>query len=142
MIIVLDTNVLVSAHLSSKGAPAIIVNRWQAGEFEIATSPQLIVELEHTLNYPHVQKYIQTSQEDTAAFINQFRAIANVVEPQETLDVIEDDPDDNRVVECALAGGAAYIVSGDKHLLNLQEYNQIIILEPRAFLAVLDHLGS
>ncbi len=142
MIIVMDTNVLVSAHLSSKGAPATIVNRWQAGDFEIAISPQLIAELERALNYPQVQKYIQATQEELVAFINHLQAIANVVEPQETLDVLEDDPDDNRVVECALAGGATYIVSGDKHLLKLQEYNQIIILEPRAFVAVLDRLGA
>jgi hypothetical protein len=65
------------------------------------------------------------------------RTVATAVEPQMTLDVIEADPDDNRVLECAATGGAAYIVSGDEHLLGLGEYEQIIILNPVSFLTLL-----
>ncbi len=53
------------------------------------------------------------------------------------MDVIDKDPDDNRVLECALAASASYIVSGNSHLLELQEYEQIVILNPVGFLAVL-----
>lgn len=47
---------------------------------------------------------------------------------------VQDDPADNRVLECALAGGAQVIVSGDRHLLDLAELEKIPILRPRAFL--------
>jgi len=53
------------------------------------------------------------------------------------VDVIDKDPDDNRVLECALAASASYIVSGNSHLLELQEYEQIVIFNPVGFLAVL-----
>ena len=53
------------------------------------------------------------------------------------MDVIDKDPDDNRVLECALAASASYIVSGNSHLLELQEYEQIVIFNPVGFLAVL-----
>ena len=67
--------------------------------------------------------------------------MATVVSPQVTLEVIKKDPDDDRVLECAVSGDASYIVTGDRHLLELKEYQHIVILEPGAFLTVLN-LGA
>jgi hypothetical protein len=139
MIIVLDTNVIVSALLSPKGAPAEIIRRWEADEFELVTSPPLITELKRALTYEQVQKYLKLSPEEIDAFLKRLRTMARIVEPQLTVEVIKEDPDDNRVLECALTGGAGYIVSGDKHLLDLKEYRQIVILNPAGFLAALVH---
>lgn len=49
---------------------------------------------------------------------------------------VADDPDDDKVIECALAGEAAYIVSGDRHLLDLKEYEGIVIVRANEFLAL------
>jgi predicted nucleic acid-binding protein len=64
------------------------------------------------------------------------------VEPQTTLEAVAGDPDGNRVLECAVAGGASYIVTGDAHLLDLGDYQGIVILKPRSFLSVLDLQGA
>ena len=64
----------------------------------------------------------------------QICGIAKVVEPREPLSVISDDPDDNRVLECAVKGEADVIVSGDRHLLNLANYQGISIVTVRQFL--------
>lgn len=66
-----------------------------------------------------------------------FSKIATLVKPEISLDVIADDPDDNRIIEWAVAGGAHYMVSGDAHLLATKEYRGIQILSPAAFLLVL-----
>jgi len=137
MHIVLDTNVIISALLSSKGAPAELINRWEADEFGVVVSPALIGELERCLTYPRVTKYLKTPQETRDAILNHLVNVAIVVEPKFTLNVIKDDPDDNRVLECAVAGGAAFIISGDAHLLNLKEYKGIVILPPAGFLTLL-----
>jgi putative PIN family toxin of toxin-antitoxin system len=137
MIVVLDTNVIISSLLSSKGAPAEIIKRWEADEFDVAISPPLIDELNRALTYPRVRKYLKASEEELEAFLKHLRTAAIVVEPQMTVDVIQQDPDDNRVLECALAGGASYIVSGNTHLLELKEYEHIVILNPVGFLATL-----
>ncbi len=50
------------------------------------------------------------------------------------LDVVKDDPEDNRVLECALASGSRYIVSGDKHLLRIGRHGSLEILKVRNFL--------
>ena len=60
--------------------------------------------------------------------------LAEVVEPQKTLRVIAEDPDDNRVLECSLDGKADVIVSGDRHLLKVGKYQGISIVTVRQFL--------
>jgi predicted nucleic acid-binding protein len=53
------------------------------------------------------------------------------------VNAVKEDPDDNRILECALAAGAEVIVSGDGHLLRLTAYEGIAILTPRDFLGTL-----
>jgi putative PIN family toxin of toxin-antitoxin system len=133
MIVVLDTNVIISALLSASGAPAEIINHWQAGEFNNATSKLLIKELENGLTYPKVVEYLKASVNDTLSFLRYFRQFSEVVEPDFSLNIIRDDPDDNRVLECAIAANVAYIISGDKHLLALEEFRGVVILTPTNF---------
>lgn len=57
-----------------------------------------------------------------------------LVEPSERIDAIRDDPSDNRFLECAVAGKAAAIISGDRHLLELETFRDIPIITPAAFL--------
>jgi putative PIN family toxin of toxin-antitoxin system len=60
------------------------------------------------------------------------RDFSKVVLPKVRLAVIADDPD-NRILECSLEGQADYIISGDKHLLNLKNYQGITIVTPGDF---------
>ena len=94
----------------------------KADEFDVAISPPLIDELNRVLTYPRVRKYLKASEEELEDFLRHLRTTAIVVEPQMTVDVVQKDPDDNRVLECALAGGASYIVSGNTHLLDTECY--------------------
>jgi putative PIN family toxin of toxin-antitoxin system len=141
MIVVFDTNVIISALLSPAGAPAEIVRRWEAGEFDVVTSPPLINELRRALNYERVRTHLKFSNEESDTFLKRLRTTALIVEPEITVKAVKDDPDDNRVIECALAGGAAYIVSGNSHLLELKECEQIVILNPVGFLTALNLRG-
>lgn len=138
MIVVLDTNVIISSVLSLKGPPAKLIERWEADEFEVAISPPLLEERERALTYEHVKKYFKKPQEKIDALVERFRTVATVVDPQVTLDVVPDDPDDNRVLECAVTATASYIVTGNKHLLDLKEYEGIVILKPVEFLTLLE----
>jgi predicted nucleic acid-binding protein len=60
------------------------------------------------------------------------------VHPTQTLDVVPDDPDDNRVVECAVAAGSRFIVTGDGDLLRLGSYGNIRILQVADFLKLVE----
>lgn len=67
--------------------------------------------------------------------------MATVVVPSRTLSIIEDDLSDNRVIECAVAGDAPYIVSGDRHLRDLGTYKGKRVVSPGAFVLLLDANG-
>ena len=138
MLVVLDTNVLLSSLLSSEGPPAEIIRRWEAEAFDLATSPPLLEELERALSYPKVRRYFQQPEERIARLLKRLAAAAILVDPPSTLDVISADSSDNRVLECARVADARYIVSGDKHLLDLVEYDAIVVLRPAEFLTLLD----
>ena len=136
MIVVLDTNVIVSALLSPEGAPAKVVRRWEADEFGVVISPPLLAELRRALEHERVLKYIRLPHETVAGLIERLKTVAAVVEPQLLLDEIHEDPDDNQVLECAVAGNASYIVTGDAHRLRLGEFRGIVILSPAGFLVL------
>ncbi len=140
MIVVLDTNVWVSALLSPAGAPAQLVQLWEQEAFEIAFSPALLAELINTLAYPRVQKYLRRSPQYMETFLKRLKLVGIFVEPEVHLEAIPHDPDDNRVLECAATATAGYIISGDKHLLELKAYRGIVVLPPAGFLALLTTL--
>lgn len=134
---VLDTNVLVSALISREGSPAVILARWQAEVFDIAVSAVTLQELDRVLHYDTLRKSYPLPEAMVQHFLHLFRAQTLEVVPLATLYVIERDPTDNRYLECAIAGDAQYIVSGDKHLLELKEYRSIQIVTPTEFVMLL-----
>jgi hypothetical protein len=138
MLAVLDTNVIISALLSSAGAPARIMEKWEEGVFDAAVSEPLLEELERALGYDRIKPYLERSGVEVKDLIRKLRETALVVDPERTLHVIKEDPEDDRVLECALRAGAAYIVSGDHHLLDLGEYRGVQILPPAGFLLLLE----
>ena len=141
MVVVLDTNVIVSALLSPKGPPADIIKRWEADELGVVISPALLDELRRALQYQRVRKYFKAPHKKLATLVKRLETVATVVEPQVSLDVIQEDLADNRVLECAVAGNASYIITGDAHLLKLKAYQGVVVLSPAGFL-VLAKLGK
>jgi putative PIN family toxin of toxin-antitoxin system len=138
MIVVLDTNVLVSAVLSPRGTPSRILELAQTGGFAVTVSEVLIAEYGEVLLSPEFVERYHLARAEVIDLLSSFAQLATIVQTVESLRVVEQDPDDDRVLECAVAGGADYIVSGDKHLLNLGEYEGIRILSPGDFLRVLE----
>ena len=67
--------------------------------------------------------------------VNELVAVSELVRPTIKVEQIKVDPPDNRILECALESKAAFIVTGDRHLLELGEYEGIPVLDVAAFLA-------
>jgi putative PIN family toxin of toxin-antitoxin system len=136
--VVLDTNIIVSRFLSPHGFPALILAFWEKGLFELVASEAILAEYGRVLGYPSVQARHQLRHDEIAQVVEDFRTFATVVRVQEPVDVIVDDPSDNRFLEAAVHGVCDYIVSGDPHLLRVGEFRGITILTPAAFVAVLE----
>lgn len=128
MKVVLDTNIIVSG-LLWRGAPYRCLLAIQAGLADLIVSPPVLEELRRVL----VTKFHHTSEEaeEVVALV---RESATVVEIPGALRVIHDDPEDDKFVETAEVAGAAYIVTGDRHLLALRNYKGISVIAARAFL--------
>jgi putative PIN family toxin of toxin-antitoxin system len=131
--VVVDTNILVSATIIPHGAPARILQAVLAGRIQLVSSPFLLGEYRDVISRPRItRKYVLLSarRDDLLRFM-QTKALLVPGIPSES--VIASDPDDDAVLSCAVEGGASYIVSGDPHLQDLNEYAGIRILSPREF---------
>lgn len=137
MRVVIDANVFISALISSRGAPSQVIERWLQGQFDVLLTPPIVEELLRVTAYEKLQKYAGL-RENRQEFVRLLSEQGIWVEPEETLAVVEVDESDNRYVECATAGGAEYVVSGDPHLLGVGEYRGIRFVSPATFLALLE----
>jgi putative PIN family toxin of toxin-antitoxin system len=127
--IVLDTNVLVSALLFG-GPPREILNMIVAGIVNCSLSLPILEELQDVLRCPK----FGFSSPLAMAIAEDLSALCTIANPLERISVISADPDDNRILECALEARAGLIISGDGHLLDLREYEGIRIVNPSEFL--------
>jgi putative PIN family toxin of toxin-antitoxin system len=134
---VLDTNVAVSAAISPKGPPAEIIKAWRARSFAWVISPALLQELESALRSPRLRPHIAWSDDELLEFPALVRAVAKIVIPTSRIDAIRVDPADNRVLEAAVEGRADYIVTGDRHLLDMGRYESIPIVTPARFVTII-----
>jgi putative PIN family toxin of toxin-antitoxin system len=123
-----DTNIYISA-LNFGGKPLEILNAARLGNIELVISQPILNEITRVL-----LNRFYWPEHDMAVLNQDLGSFTIWVEPKTIVTVITDDPSDNRILECAVAAGAQYIVSGDNHLLALKEYAGIKILQPSAFL--------
>jgi putative PIN family toxin of toxin-antitoxin system len=137
MDVVLDTNIIVSAAINPKGPPAETVRAWRAHSFTWVTSPALLEELESVLRSARLSRYLAWTGDEIAEFLALVRQVAWVVAPSTRIDAIKRDPADNRVLEAAIEGRVDYIVTGDRHLLNIGSYKDIPIVPPGRFVAII-----
>ena len=127
--VVLDTNVLISAILFG-GKPRQILEKAIRGEIRLCISEPILEELKGVLQ----RSEFDYSAEMIQVILTELTGIADFVNPSKTIDVVYEDPDDNRILECAVEAEANYIITGDSHLLKLIRYRNIEVLNAGAFL--------
>ena len=142
---VLDTNVWVSAILSPGNPPAKILEFALTGKMRLIISPGIIREIGQVLKYPKVKKALKkhriSSQEVDDVILKLLKAA--VISSGEILAAgVSDDPADDMVIACALEGHADFIISGDHHLTDLENYQGIKIVAPSTFLALISDLDE
>lgn len=130
--VVIDTNVIISA-LNFGGNPKAVLELARKRHIHNTTSPFIINEIERVLT-----RKFGWQMEVTREVINDIQGFSHVVNPPETIAVIKNLPD-NRILECAVAGGADYLISGDHHLTDLKTFGTINIVTPTEFLAIFHH---
>lgn len=127
--VVFDTNIFISALHFKTGPPRIILNKAITGSFHLFISKSIIAEFRGVLKTKFAY-----SDKGLGLVEDLLNESFELVEPKKKLSVIVNDPDDNRILEAAVAAQAEVIVSGDKHLLSLNKYKSVLIISAKEFL--------
>ena len=129
---VIDTNVFVSG-IFWKGTSHKIINAWKERKFHLVNSLRNIEELIIVLR----DFKIGMSKELIKEWVNLIIENSIIVDAFGKIKVVKDDPSDDKFIETAVCGKADYIVTQDKHLLDIKEFEGIKIVTPKDFLRIL-----
>ena len=128
MRIVLDTNVFISGIFFS-GPPHRILQGWREGRIQLVLTPEIFEEYRRVAEVLH-EKFPAV---DLTRLLDLVVIGAEMCQAEPLLEAVSVDPDDDKFIACALSSGSKLIVSGDKHLLDVDGYRGIEILKPRPF---------
>lgn len=123
--VVLDTNIYISAFTKPAGQTFQV---WQAARerrYQLLVSPAIVREIAGVLR----ERFVWQERE-VARRVRIVARVAEIITPKIVVEVIKDDPPDNRILECAVEGKADLIVSGDRHLRRLKTYQGIPVVRP------------
>lgn len=129
---VFDTNILISS-IFWKGPPYDLMKKVITGEILLFVSLPIINEMREVLI-----RDFNVPIEKAGEYVGIIISNSVMASPTEKLEVIKADEADNSILECAVSGGADYIVSGDRHLLRLKEYAGINIVKAAKMVEILE----
>lgn len=127
--IVIDTNVFISAILF-RGPTSRLVSLWQKNAVSVLMSSAVLKEYAKALAYP---KFKLKKTEIRGVLEQELLPYVYPIKVKRSLHIITEDPSDNKFLELAVTGKADFILSGDKHLLDLKNFRGIKIITPAEF---------
>jgi putative PIN family toxin of toxin-antitoxin system len=128
--VVIDTNIVVSGLLFG-GIPGRLIRLWKKKRILPLISKEILSEYLKVLAYP---KFKLSEGEINYLLYQEILPFFEVIAVKQGMQIIKEDPSDDKFINCALSGKAKVIISGDKHLLALKSYRNIKILSPSEFL--------
>jgi uncharacterized protein len=128
MKIVIDANLFISAFFW-QGNPKKVIDRIINKLDDLFISVDILNEITDVINRPK----FKADKKETENYISEIKKIANIVDISEQINLSRDKKD-NKYIDCAIAAGADFIVSGDIHLLELKEYGKIKIVKAKDYL--------
>ena len=128
--VVFDTNVWISIAMEK-----ILKDEFfqVKQELTVYVSKDILSEISKVLLYPKISEVVSNAGLNEKEILRAIEANSTIVKPKLKLQIIEEDVEDDKILECALACKANIIVSGDKHLLKLAKFRKTRILTPREF---------
>jgi len=129
---VMDTNVLVSG-VMWRGVPFELLRWAEKNSLVIYTSLEILAEVHRVLHYPKFQQYIDNQQASPGELFVKIASVCTIIQVDQVVKGVCSDADDEKFLSCTLAANVEVLVSGDRHLLNLVQYQSVRILTAREF---------
>ncbi|MCG2700231.1 putative toxin-antitoxin system toxin component, PIN family [Candidatus Parcubacteria bacterium] len=134
--IVPDANIILSSMLGSYGAPRKLINLALMKHIVMFGSSETYNEFKRKIGLPKFKKYLDRQIFTPEKLTLDYRTYINIIEPFDTLhgvNIVKEDPDDDMYFRVAKACGAQIIITGDKNVLKVKKFDDIIVVEPRKF---------
>jgi len=128
MRVTVDTNFLVSATQWDYSIAHRLLEKFIIKEVDIFSTKEILEEFSEILRRDFLY-----SEEEASKLVEKILQVLILVTPTIKLEVIKEDSDDNKILECALESNSEYIISYDKHLLKIKEFRGIKIIKPDDF---------
>ncbi|PIN93488.1 putative toxin-antitoxin system toxin component, PIN family [Candidatus Pacearchaeota archaeon CG10_big_fil_rev_8_21_14_0_10_31_24] len=125
MKITLDTNFLISSTQWKNSVAHKILIKLIRNNYELFTTEEILTEFSEVLarDFEYENNEIEKILTNVLGFVK-------IIKPNIKIEVVKEDPDDDKIIECAISSSSDYIITYDKHLLNLKEYEEIKIITP------------
>ena len=136
--VVVDTNAAISSFLFG-GAPGELISLWKNRVIQPLISKDILDEYLRVLAYP---KFDLTEKDIHFIIYREILPFFKETIVKQQYRVILEDPSDDKFISCAITGKATFIISGDKHLLDLGSYESIEIVTPSQILTRLPRHGD
>lgn len=137
MKVVLDINIWLSG-LFWSGEANRIIELAEKRKIDVIISKEIILEITEVLNKEaKFQRFIKDRKQKIEDLIRTILTIGKLVDTTTKIEIIREHPADNIILELALDGKADYIISYNKHVLNLREFRGIKVVTPKEFLKIL-----
>lgn len=120
-----DTNFLISATQWDYSMAHKLLKKLILSEAMIFTTQDILDETAEVL-----ERDFEYSKNEAKNIVEKILLFAKLIGPKQKVEIIKDDPDDNKVIECAIESSSDYIITYDQHLLNIKEYKGIKIVKP------------
>jgi putative PIN family toxin of toxin-antitoxin system len=131
--VVLDTNVWISGLLWT-GRPHQILQAAERGRLIVVVSPAIVEEVAEALARPKFAARLTALRTSVRELVESLLSLAEICEPRSVVPVVTADPEDDKILACARAARAQWLVSGDRHLLGVGKYHDVRIVTPQMFL--------
>lgn len=131
--ITVDTNILISATFWH-GSSEKIIDQAENKDVTLVLSEQILEEYSKVLEYKEIKDKIKDKDLEIKKTMLKIRAISEIIDINSKINLVKEDPDDNKIIECAIDGNVNYLITNDAHLLKLKEYKGIKIITPEEFL--------
>jgi putative PIN family toxin of toxin-antitoxin system len=128
--VVVDTNVFISSFFG--GNPRKVIDLWKSGEITLCLSRPIVDEYIEVLRRLELQDEKEL-EELLALFAHGFHIVFTAKTPE--LHTVEEDPDDDKFIECAVALKAKFVITGDRAVRKIQDYMNIKMVSPREFIS-------
>ena len=131
--VTLDTNVLISATFWT-GDSFRILEMIEQKKIICALSKDILSEYQKVIGSDEIVVKISDKGLRLSKIVQRVIFLSEIVDPIQKIDVLKEDPTDNKILECAMGGKSDYIITNDNHLLKIREYGNIRIVTPKEFI--------